>query len=71
MGVDINDTGRDPAGETALHIAVKAPSSLDLARFLLENRANVDEEDDHYNTPLHSIMPRKRTRNTLTPRLWG
>lgn len=53
MGVDINDTGQDPAGETALHIAVKAPSSLDLARFLLENRANVDKEDDHYNTPLY------------------
>lgn len=41
-------TSTIPAAETALHITIKVPS-----RFLLENRANVCEEDGHYNTPLY------------------
>lgn len=52
MGVDVNDPGWDPTGETALHIAVKLPSRLELARILLENGANVDEEDYNRRTPL-------------------
>lgn len=50
VGVDVND---NPGAETTLHIAINAPSSLGLARFLLENRANAYKEDGHYNSPLY------------------
>lgn len=52
MGVDVNDPGRGSGGQTALHIAVELPSKLELARILLESRANVDEEDYYHRTPL-------------------
>lgn len=52
-GVDIDDLGQSFVGETALLIAVKLPSSLELIKLLLDNGADIEAEDNSKKTPLH------------------
>lgn len=52
-GVDIDDLGQSSVGETALLIAVKLPSPLELIKLLLDNGADIEAEDNSKKTPLH------------------